>query len=89
MAINEWDEDRESNITVQNKFILQNPETGEEGLIEYVEDTDIILVDPYLVNIEDLQGPAEGVRVVRLKRPAWGKGKINDAIRVIRKVRNT
>lgn len=34
---------------------------------------DILIVDPYLVNIEDLKDPQPG-KLVRLRRPAWGRG---------------
>jgi len=34
---------------------------------------DMLIVDPYLVNIEDLRDPSPG-KLVRLRRPAWGRG---------------
>jgi hypothetical protein len=34
---------------------------------------DMIVVDPYLVNINDLKDPEPG-KLIRLRRPAWGKG---------------
>ncbi len=34
---------------------------------------DMLIVDPYLVNIEDLKDPQPG-KLVRLRRPAWGRG---------------
>ncbi len=34
---------------------------------------DMLVVDPYLVNIEDLRDPKPG-KLVRLRRPAWGRG---------------
>ena len=34
---------------------------------------DMLIVDPYLVNIEDLKDPKPG-KLVRLRRPAWGRG---------------
>lgn len=34
---------------------------------------DMLIVDPYLVNIEDLRDPKPG-KLVRLRRPAWGRG---------------
>jgi hypothetical protein len=34
---------------------------------------DMLIVDPYLVNINDLKNPKEGL-LVRLRRPAWGRG---------------
>lgn len=34
---------------------------------------DMLVVDPYLVNINDLKDPKPG-KLVRLRRPAWGKG---------------
>lgn len=34
---------------------------------------DMLIVDPYLVNINDLKDPKEGA-LIRLRRPAWGRG---------------
>ena len=34
---------------------------------------DMLIVDPYLVNIKDLQDPEPG-KLIRLRRPAWGHG---------------
>jgi hypothetical protein len=34
---------------------------------------DMFIVDPYLVNIEDLRDPRPG-KLIRLRRPAWGRG---------------
>jgi len=34
---------------------------------------DMLIVDPFLVNIRDLQTPAPG-KLIRLRRPAWGRG---------------
>jgi len=34
---------------------------------------DMLIVDPYLVNIDDLRDPEPG-KLVRLRRPAWGRG---------------
>jgi hypothetical protein len=34
---------------------------------------DMLVVDPYLVNIEDLKDPQPG-KLIRLRRPAWGRG---------------
>jgi hypothetical protein len=34
---------------------------------------DMLVVDPYLVNIEDLKDPEPG-KLIRLRRPAWGRG---------------
>ena len=34
---------------------------------------DMLIVDPYLVNIKDLQDPKPG-KLIRLRRPAWGRG---------------
>jgi hypothetical protein len=33
----------------------------------------MLVVDPYLVNIEDLRDPQPG-KLIRLRRPAWGRG---------------
>jgi hypothetical protein len=34
---------------------------------------DMFVVDPYLVNINDMRDPKEG-KLIRLRRPAWGRG---------------
>lgn len=34
---------------------------------------DMLIVDPYLVNINDLKNPEPG-KLIRLRRPAWGRG---------------
>ncbi len=34
---------------------------------------DMLVVDPYLVNINDLKDPQPG-KLIRLRRPAWGRG---------------
>uniref|UniRef100_A0A6H1ZHX5 Portal protein n=1 Tax=viral metagenome TaxID=1070528 RepID=A0A6H1ZHX5_9ZZZZ len=34
---------------------------------------DMIIVDPYLVNINDMKDPGPG-KLIRLRRPAWGRG---------------
>lgn len=34
---------------------------------------DMLVVDPFLVNIEDLKNPEPG-KLIRLRRPAWGRG---------------
>lgn len=34
---------------------------------------DMFIVDPYLVNIDDVNNPRAG-KVIRLRRPAWGRG---------------
>ena len=34
---------------------------------------DMLVVDPYLVNIKDLEDPEPG-KLIRLRRPAWGRG---------------
>jgi len=39
---------------------------------------DLLVVDPYLINISDLKDPEAG-GLVRLRRPAWGKG-VKDAV---------
>ena len=37
---------------------------------------DMLVVDPYLVNINDLKDPQPG-KLIRLRRPAWGRGVTN------------
>lgn len=39
---------------------------------------DMIVVDPYLINIKDLQSPEPG-KLIRTRRPAWGRG-VKDAV---------
>lgn len=39
---------------------------------------DMLVVDPYLVNIKDLEDPQPG-KLIRLRRPAWGRG-VKDAV---------
>jgi len=39
---------------------------------------DMLVVDPYLININDLKDPGPG-KLVRMRRPAWGKG-VKDAV---------
>lgn len=34
---------------------------------------DMFVVDPYLINIEDIKDPKAG-KLIRLRRPAWGRG---------------
>lgn len=40
---------------------------------------DVLVVDPYLINIPDLRNPGPG-GIVRLRRPAWGRG-VENAIK--------
>jgi len=39
---------------------------------------DMLVVDPYLVNINDVKDPKPG-KVIRLRRPAWGRG-VNNVV---------
>ena len=39
---------------------------------------DMLIVDPYLVNVKDVEDPKPG-KIIRLRRPAWGKG-VKDAV---------
>ena len=39
---------------------------------------DMLVVDPYLINIKDLENPSAG-GLIRLRRPAWGRG-VKDAV---------
>ncbi len=41
---------------------------------------DTIIYDPYLINSKDLRDPKPG-GMVRMRRPAWGQGKITDAVK--------
>jgi hypothetical protein len=40
---------------------------------------DMLIVDPFLVNMKDLETPEPG-KLVRLRRPAWGRGQAKDAV---------
>lgn len=40
---------------------------------------DMLVVDPYLININDLKDPKPG-KIIRMRRPAWGRG-VNDAVK--------
>jgi len=35
---------------------------------------DMLIVDPYLVNMNDLKDPDKAGKLIRLRRPAWGRG---------------
>jgi len=39
---------------------------------------DMLVVDPYLINVRDLQDPKAG-KIIRMRRPGWGKG-VKDAV---------
>jgi len=39
---------------------------------------DMLVVDPFLVNVKDIESPEPG-KIIRLRRPAWGKG-VKDAV---------
>ena len=39
---------------------------------------DMLVVDPYMINIKDLQNPEPG-KLIRMRRPAWGRG-VRDAV---------
>lgn len=40
---------------------------------------DMLIVDPYLINIKDLQNPKPG-KLIRMRRPAWGRG-VDNAVK--------
>lgn len=40
---------------------------------------DMLIVDPFLLNMKDLESPEPG-KLIRLRRPAWGKGQAKDAV---------
>ena len=40
---------------------------------------DMLVVDPYLVNINDLKDPEPG-KLIRMRRPAWGKALTKEAV---------
>ena len=64
--------------------------SGMQGLLDFLLNShvanvrkainDTLIVDPYLVNINDLKDPKPG-GIARMRRPAWGQGKINDAVK--------
>lgn len=39
---------------------------------------DMFVVDPYLINLEDMKSPEPG-KLIRMRRPGWGKG-VRDAV---------
>lgn len=39
---------------------------------------DMLVVDPFMVNIEDIKSPKAG-KIIRLRKPAWGRG-VNNAV---------
>ena len=39
---------------------------------------DMLVVDPYMINIKDLENPEPG-KLIRMRRPAWGRG-VKDAV---------
>jgi hypothetical protein len=43
---------------------------------------DTLVVDPYLININDLKDPEPG-KIIRMRRPAWGKG-VKDAVQQLK-----
>lgn len=43
---------------------------------------DMLVIDPYLVNYDDVANPEPG-KLIRLRRPAWGKG-VKDAVYQLR-----
>jgi len=56
---------------------------GLQGILDFLFNThianvrksinDMFVVDPYLININDLKDPEPG-KLIRLRRPAWGRG---------------
>jgi hypothetical protein len=40
---------------------------------------DMLIVDPFLLNLKDLESPEPG-KIIRLRRPAWGRGQARDAV---------
>ncbi len=41
---------------------------------------DMLIIDPYLININDLKDPEPG-GLIRLRRPAWGKNMLDHAVK--------
>ena len=41
---------------------------------------DMLIVDPYLINLNDLKDPEPG-GIIRLRRPAWGKNMLDHAVK--------
>jgi len=64
--------------------------SGLQGVLDFLFNThitnvrkainDTIIYDPYLVNSNDLKDPKPG-KLIRMRRPAWGMGKISDAVK--------
>jgi len=65
---------------------------GLQGVLDFLFNThienvrksinDMLIVDPYLINIGDLKDPQAG-KLIRMRRPAWGKG-VKDAVQQLR-----
>lgn len=61
---------------------------GMQGILDWLFNThisnvrkainDMLIVDPFLVNVKDIEDPKPG-KLIRLRRPAWGKG-VKDAV---------
>lgn len=46
---------------------------------------DMLIVDPYLININDVKNPGPG-KIIRKRRPGWGRGSMDDAIKQLQVV---
>ena len=60
-----------------------DPLTNERVCIEIPLGKNILLIDPYLANLADLVHADGDTVIVRLRHPGWGKGMLDQAIRVI------
>ena len=61
-----------------------DPLTEKRICIEIPVGKNIILIDPYLANLDDLRGQGGSNVIVRLRRPGWGReGALDQAIRII------
>ena len=53
--------------------------------VEVDKDTFFVVVDPYIVNVQDLIHLKLGVPgVVRIRRPGWGRCDVREVIRVVK-----
>jgi len=84
IAISAGDFDGYSSTPVSRIEML----SGMQGILDWLFNThisnvkkainDMLIVDPYLVNVKDIEDPKPG-KLIRLRRPAWGKG-VKDAV---------
>lgn len=64
---------------------FEQESTEEEEFTRFITiniaNTSVLVVDPYMINIDDLTHAKPGkVVIVRVRRPAWGRGNLNKYI---------